>query len=173
MTQSRHSCHRGRILDTTKLNDWMQVVGIFAVVASLIFVGLQMRQSQRIALSAAYQARADSSMTLRTYSLESETLQSARVKQRQGMGINQLTPEEALVLRERWNAQLVYLENMHYQYVSGFISEEQWQTNRVELATMLKWNPEFSGSLVENCAVFRASFCAEIIAAGEGVKSSE
>ncbi len=77
-------------MDSAKINDWMQVVGIFAVVASLIFVGLEMRQSQKIALSAAYQARADSSMTLRTYSLESETLQSARVKRRQGTSIDQI-----------------------------------------------------------------------------------
>lgn len=38
-------------MDSTKLNDWMQVVGIFAVVASLIFLGLQMRQTQDIALT--------------------------------------------------------------------------------------------------------------------------
>jgi hypothetical protein len=160
-------------MDSTKINDWMQVVGIFAVVASLIFVGLEMRQSQKIALSAAYQARADSSMTLRTYSLESETLQSARVKRRQGKSIDQLTPEEALVLRDRWNAHLVYLENMHYQYVSGFISEEQWQTNRAELALLLSRTPEWSGPIVENCNSFRASFCAEIIAAARRGESSE
>ena len=160
-------------MDSTKINDWMQVVGIFAVVASLIFVGLEMRQSQKIALSAAYQARADSSMTLRTYSLESETLQSARVKRRQGTSIDQLTPEEALVLRERWNANLVYLENMHYQYVSGFISEEQWQSNRTELANLLSRTPEWSGPIVENCNIFRASFCTEMRAAVERIKSSE
>jgi hypothetical protein len=36
-------------LDSAKLNDWMQVVGIFAVVASLIFVGLQMQLDRRLA----------------------------------------------------------------------------------------------------------------------------
>ena len=29
-------------MDSAKLNDWMHVVGIFALVASLIFVGLRM-----------------------------------------------------------------------------------------------------------------------------------
>ena len=43
-------------MESAKLNDWMQVVGVFAVVASLVFVGMEMRQSQKIALSAAYQA---------------------------------------------------------------------------------------------------------------------
>ena len=101
-------------MDSAKLNDWMQVIGIFALVASLIFVGLEMRQSQRIALSAAYQARADSSMVLRMAALESERLQSAIVKSRQDGSLERLTPEELVVLRARWNGQLVYLENMHW-----------------------------------------------------------
>jgi len=160
-------------MDSAKLNDWMQVFGIFALVASLIFVGLEMRQSQKIAVSAAYQARADSSMTLRMASLESETLQSARAKEGQGMGLDQLTPEEAVVLRDRWNAQLVYLENMHYQYVSGFITEEQWQSNRFELTSMLSRRPEWRRRMVDNCNLFRDSFCAEMRAATERIKSSE
>ena len=45
-------------MDSAKLNDWMQVIGIFALVASLVFVGLQMKQTHEIALSNAYQSRA-------------------------------------------------------------------------------------------------------------------
>ena len=37
------------------------MIGIFGVIASLMFVGLQLKQSQEIAVSAAYQARADAS----------------------------------------------------------------------------------------------------------------
>ena len=37
-------------MDSGKLNDWMQVIGIFAVVVSLVFVGLQIRQDQDIAI---------------------------------------------------------------------------------------------------------------------------
>ena len=160
-------------MNTAKFRDWLEVIAIFGVIASLIFVGLEMRQSQRIALSAAYQARADSSMTLRMASLESETLQSAKAKVGQGIGLDQLTPREAIVLRERWNAQLVYLENMHYQYVSGFIPEEQWQSNRVELTSMLSRRPEWRSGMVDNCNLFRESFCAEMRAATERIKSSE
>ena len=39
-------------MDSAKLNDWMQILGMFAIVASLVFVGLQMKQSHQIALSA-------------------------------------------------------------------------------------------------------------------------
>jgi len=32
-------------MDSAKLSDWIQIVGTFAIVASLIFVGIEVRQS--------------------------------------------------------------------------------------------------------------------------------
>ena len=46
-------------MDSAKLNDWMQVFGIFALVASLIFVGLQMQQDRSIALVDASSTRSE------------------------------------------------------------------------------------------------------------------
>jgi hypothetical protein len=40
-------------MDSQKLHDWLQVIGIAAIVASLIFVGLQLKQSDEIALAEA------------------------------------------------------------------------------------------------------------------------
>ena len=45
-------------MDSAKLNDWLQVIGLFGVVASLIFVGLQMKQEHEIALSNGIQSGA-------------------------------------------------------------------------------------------------------------------
>lgn len=36
-------------MKSKKLNDWLQVIGLFGVIASLIFVGIQVRQTQVIA----------------------------------------------------------------------------------------------------------------------------
>ena len=58
-------------MNSAKLNDWMQVIGIFALVASLIFVGFQMKQTQDIAIASQYQARAEVTMNLFLSSLES------------------------------------------------------------------------------------------------------
>ncbi len=44
-------------MDTAKLNDWMQIIGIFAVVISLMFVGFQLKQSQDIAIAGQNQER--------------------------------------------------------------------------------------------------------------------
>lgn len=38
-------------MDSQRLHDWLQVIGIAAIVASLIFVGLQLKQSDEIALA--------------------------------------------------------------------------------------------------------------------------
>ncbi len=67
-------------MSSTRLNDWLQIVAMFALVGSLIFVGLQMRQAQEIALSQAYQARADQSIGITLAALESDTTQSLHVK---------------------------------------------------------------------------------------------
>jgi hypothetical protein len=45
-------------MDSAKISDWMQVVGIFALVASLVFVGMQMQQDREIARVMIYQSRA-------------------------------------------------------------------------------------------------------------------
>ncbi len=46
-------------MDSAKINDWMQIIGIFSLVASLIFVGLQMQQTQDIAVNERRYAQAD------------------------------------------------------------------------------------------------------------------
>ena len=39
------------------IDSWVQLLGMFGVIASLVFVGLEMRQSQRIALVSQIQER--------------------------------------------------------------------------------------------------------------------
>ena len=42
------------------LDVWIQLIGMLSIVASLIFVGLEMRQSHRIAEAGQYQERSNS-----------------------------------------------------------------------------------------------------------------
>jgi len=160
-------------MNPQKLRDWLEIIGIFGIIASLIFVGLEMRQSQRIALSAAYQARSDSSMVIRMAAVESETLQSANGKLRQVKDFEGLSPEELSAVLDLMAGNMIYLENMHYQYVNGFISEEHWQTNRAELTQLLRRNTDWRRRQLEACRFFRESFCAEIEAAVELIESGE
>lgn len=160
-------------MNSTKFREWLEILGIFGVIASLIFVGLEMRQSQKIALSAAYQARSDSSMVIRMAAVESETLQSANGKLRQGKDFEGLTPEELSAVIDLMAGNMIYLENMHYQYVNGFISEEHWETNRAELRELLNRSASWRNRQIENCRFYRESFCAEIEAAVKRVESGK
>lgn len=42
-------------MNSNRIQDWLQIVGMFGVIASLVFVGLEMRQTKDIAISAGYQ----------------------------------------------------------------------------------------------------------------------
>lgn len=49
---------------TAKLRDWLEVVGLFSVVASLIFVGMQMRQEAAIAATDSVWSRSNAIISL-------------------------------------------------------------------------------------------------------------
>ena len=123
-------------MDSTKLNEWMQVVGIFALVASLIFVGLQMKQAQEIALSAAYQARAASSIDIDVASASSPEFTSGTAKLLRGE-VEKISPSELVALEYFLGATFLRYENHHYQYELGFLPEEHWSRNISEMECYL------------------------------------
>ncbi len=45
------------MLSISKLNDFIQIIGVIGLIASLIFVGLELKQSQKIALAKTQQER--------------------------------------------------------------------------------------------------------------------
>lgn len=115
-------------MNTQKLNDWLQLVGMAGVIASLIFVGLQLRQTQRIAMSDAYQTRAYGSVEMNMATTMSPKLLSAQVKLWSGKQ-DRLQPEEIVALAHEFYANMDTLENNEYQFRSGFLSEDHWLKN--------------------------------------------
>jgi hypothetical protein len=53
-----------KTVKSTKLRDWLEIVGLFSVVASLIFVGMQMRQEVAIAATESVWSRSAAITTL-------------------------------------------------------------------------------------------------------------
>jgi len=153
-------------MDSTKLNDWMQVVGIFALVASLVFVGLQMKQSQEIAIAAQYHQRA----ALTVESLNAE-LESGNLKFWGRQSATESTSEAELYDLGRDSIRdiklLFIMDNHHFQYQAGFIEEEAWQAIRGSLKYALTNNDSLITRVSgERSARFRQSFvdlCNEIL----------
>ena len=106
-------------MDSAKVNDWMQVAGIFAVVVSLVFVGLQLRQSQEIAVASQYQARAESSMDFYRTGIESDTV----IRGLRSRVSDEVSAGDISYALWGWTS----FDNLHFQYQSGFLTEEAWQ----------------------------------------------
>jgi hypothetical protein len=105
------------------------VVGLFGVIGSLIFVGLQMKQDQEIARSAAYQARSQQITALQAEMASEPGFRSGYMKSQSGRS-GELTPDERTTLNLFSGALLNFYENVHYQYTHGFLDDEHWGKSR-------------------------------------------
>ena len=129
--------------------DLAEIIGFTSIVASLVFVGMQLNQSQEIAIASQYQERA--STAVEYYSSLMHDPQTAREKAAEIAALvdsgNASPALQALV--ESGSAEsvgiwfyrhrvfFVMLDNFHYQYRSGFMAEESWDAFRRELRQQL------------------------------------
>ncbi len=163
-------------MNTVKLNDWLQLVGIAAIVASLIFVGLQLKQTQDIAIAAQYQARASHVVGNVGDMLQSapgmrvvgrnilEDIQSSNdiPANLKAWALDQPVDELAFRGLTAYSS-LKGRDNLYFQYQSGFITEEAWYALRVEFKRELHDPRLWTGILYQNDPeVWRESFQALI-----------
>lgn len=126
-------------MNSTRLKDWLEVIGIFAVFASLIFVGLQMRQTHKISLSQAYQSRTSAAAEWNSALAANPAALSALRKAANGAE-NDISDEEHDALRRSLHGVIYLYDNAHYQYQQGFVSDEFWATTRASLKKFME-NP--------------------------------
>ena len=108
-------------MKSTNWKDKAELIGIAAIVASLIFVGLQMKQSQEIALAAQYQARAETVMSLHETYIEVGRVPRVPTLR---SGISE-TVTAADINEQLWL--WIARDNHYFQYQSGFLDESFWQ----------------------------------------------
>ena len=124
-------------MDSSKLNDWLQVAGLFGVIASLIFVGLQMKQADSIAESDVYQERAiagrETNLTLST----NPYFLSGMAKLYSGAS-KELSAQEAIALEYDFGSRLFIADNYYRQYELGFLSDSFWDRTVVDMKCYLE-----------------------------------
>ncbi len=159
-------------MNSEKINDWLQLVGMVAIVASLLFVGLQLKLSRDIAIAAQYQARAD-----HVTGNIGDVLQSApgmRVVGRNTLenilSSNDIPANLKAYASEQPVEELAFRaltayrslkgrDNLHFQYQSGFLTEEAWHALRAEFKRELHDPRLWTRPLYElNPGVWRESF---------------
>jgi len=120
-------------MDPAKLNDWMQVVGIFAVVVSLIFVGYQLKQSQDIAIAGQNQERQSVAFDYYASLIQvDEIVEYYGTQHREHLDAsvdveNRRSNRMIGLSYIRSRMRLSIYDNNHFQFQSGFMTAESWQ----------------------------------------------
>ena len=132
--------------------DWKSIaelIGIAAIVASLLFVGLQMKQSQEIAIAQQYQDRSAAALDWYLARMQSESalelaaqrLDASNAEVRSTMGIkiwsDSSNPRMLAQAFLEHRANMTMFDNYHFQYEQGFMHEDAWIAFHTRLRGML------------------------------------
>ena len=113
------------------LNVWIQLVGMLGVLGGLIFVGLEMQQSQRIAIAGQIQARNDVLMTWAATPLEGNAVLSKIINtywdESGPSDLEPLTKEEREVALQMARINVFNLRNTYQQYNLEMIPEATFE----------------------------------------------
>ena len=104
-------------MDSAKLNDWVQGVGIFALVASLIFVGIEVRQNSIATRSATNAAVKDAFRELNLVLASSPELALAVTSNAENPA--DASPEARFQMLAMWRALFHIWSNVHRQHLNG------------------------------------------------------
>lgn len=110
------------------------LVGVVAIVVSLIYVSAEIRQNTKVARAATRQAISAASGNLASDLMDNPDMAEIFVKHMNG---EELDAVEKLRLQARCYRDMQHWENIHYQFEEGFISAEQWAGFRKNLRSLL------------------------------------
>ena len=105
-----------------------EMIGIAAVVASLIAVVIELRQTQSAIDANTYQSRASDAVTFNTALMESQLVTPIlQMVTADPSTIDTLTDEERFRLRIFFTSVRIDADNEYYQYQQGFLDDEYFE----------------------------------------------
>jgi hypothetical protein len=125
--------------------DITEIIGFVSIVGGLVFVGLQLRQSQEIAIGTQYQERASTAVDYyssqmqndRAIIAQAEEISAAVEAGTASPALKSLTESRSPESVGMWFYQrkvfFVMLDNFHFQYSHGLMAEESWIAFRRQL----------------------------------------
>ena len=142
----------------TDIQDLIQLLGMVGIIGSLIFVGLEMRQSHRIAIAGPQLGRsALFGDLINAYTEAGGDVQSLYFEENLNYT---LTPEEVIFRNGVHSAWLLY-ENDFYQYSQGLMEDDVWQAKQRGIEIL--YNRCFARGIYETRApIFSENFRAII-----------
>ena len=106
---------------------WVQLLGMLGVLGGLVFVGLEMQQTQRIAIASAQEARMNAN---RGYirSMQESSLDAQSVFWEQNFDYD-YSPQE-IGYRNSMHEQWFLMENDFYQFRAGLMDVTTWESKK-------------------------------------------
>ncbi len=147
-------------MKSRKLEDWLQIVGLFSVVGSMVFVGFQLKQDREIALSQIWQDRTATVVASITGIASNEMALSAFAKAGSGR-LDEIKPVEEQAALWEVIGSLVLWESSHYQHTLGFLPEEHWERIQQDIKRSLR-DPFWRPMMLESLTIMRSSFAAVV-----------
>ena len=117
------------------LDVWIQLLGMIGIIFSLIFVGLEMRQSQRIALAGQTQERTAMGMANFMGFLESGINLDNVIRSE----LDNLSVEELGARRINAHNQWYIAENDFVQFQNGLMSAETYEAKKANLIDQMSY----------------------------------
>ena len=123
------------------LDTWIQLIGMLGVLGGLVFVGLEMQQTQTIALASQMQSRNDAILDFLLVPLEAN-YEIAELTQQREVQYSQLEGEGRVMYGQILSWRIVSLDNAYQQHTLGLLPESAFEQARRR-----------STSMYEDCAI--------------------
>jgi len=143
----------------SKIVDISQIIGVIAVVLSLIFIGIQIKQNTNATKAAVRQSVATNDIAYLSTSLNSEIIANANAKIADGEDLT-TTEREQLIWQQYVN--FMAFETVHYHYNEGYVEKELWERYQIIITHLLRNNIYTQNAWVEYKNVYTLSFRSEI-----------
>ena len=114
---------------------WIQLLGMLGVIGGLVFVGLEMQQTQRIAIASQVKARNDALMDFFTVPLQGNT-EALKFFNFMPPDLATLSEEERNIVGQLTITRSVSIENVWQQFNLGMIPEETLESSKGRMRSM-------------------------------------
>ena len=147
------------LMDTAQLlGNFGEFFGAIAVVATLAYLAVQIKQSTKVARSTVRQSITDSITSMAASLADSDDL--ARLVQK-GIDGAPLEPHEQSRLGARCYVAMRRWENIYFQHLDGLVTTEEWAAYRQNLKLLFK-NRTYQEYWSGLAATFSPGFQAEV-----------
>ena len=137
-----------------------QIVGAIAVVVSLLYLSNQIRQSTRVARASTRHEITQSAMIGGRILAESDQVAELLLRRASG---EELSPSEHLRVMGLAYMTTRNWENIHYQFLSGMLTKEEWAAFRENLRSLFQ-NPVWQEYWDREEDIYTAAFRSEVAA---------